>query len=86
MVCVFKSTIYLEEENGMKKVLVLAIALVMMMSLLTACKEEFKCDSCNENVTSTKHEVEVMGEKLEVCDDCNEKLEATKDALEGLVG
>lgn len=70
----------------MKKVLVLAVVLVMMMSLFTACKEEFKCDACNENVTSTKHEVEMLGKKMEICDDCNDKLEETKDALEGLVG
>ncbi len=70
----------------MKRILALALLVVMVATLFIGCagKEEFKCDLCKKDVESVKHEVEIAGKDLEICDDCNEELEELEDAAEDI--
>lgn len=64
-----------------KKISVLLIALVAMLSL-TACGK-FTCDICGQESTGKKHKIEVFDEKYTVCDDCNRIYEELGDLYEG---
>lgn len=71
----------------MKKFICCFMLILTVFFAFTACgKEEFKCDSCGENVVSKKHEVEFLGVKMEICDDCNDEYEEEMDALEDELG
>ena len=65
----------------MKKLVVALLLVAMLVVSLASCKEEFKCDLCGETKTSTKNEMEVLGETVYYCDDCAEGLEEIEDIL-----
>ena len=65
----------------MKKMVVVLLLIATLVVTLAACTETFTCDGCREEVTSTKHEIELLGVKEYYCDDCYKQYEAAEDAL-----
>ena len=70
----------------MKKIVVALLLIAALVATFAACAEEFKCDGCLQDVTSTKNEVEVLGVTVNYCDDCYEAWEAAEEALGDLLG
>ena len=66
----------------MKKIVIALLLVVALVVSLAACGEKFVCDLCDEEKTSTKHEMELLGEKIVYCDDCAEELEELGDAFD----
>ena len=65
----------------MKKLIAVLCLLVVMASMLTACK--FTCDLCGEEKTGKQTKGEVMGEEVVYCKECKEDLDQLKDAFGG---
>ena len=68
----------------MKKFFAIALLVIMMVSLLTACGK-FECELCKEEKSGKKHKEEVLGQEVVICDECHDGLEALKDAASELM-
>ena len=64
----------------MKKLICLALLVVVVLSLFTACGK-FTCDLCGEEKSGKKHEEEFLGEKVTCCDDCYKEIENALGSL-----
>ena len=53
----------------MKKFIAIALVLVAVLALFTACSKA-NCTECGKEVSGDLTEVEFMGEKGQMCDDC----------------
>ena len=59
----------------MKKIILIVLALVMVLTL-GACGKKVECNICGEEVSPRKaHEDEAFGISVFVCNDCYEDLE-----------
>ena len=67
----------------MKKLICLALLVVVVLSLFTACGK-FTCDICQEEKSGEKHTKDVLGEEIVMCDDCYTAAEDAADALSDL--
>ena len=66
----------------MKKILLVVLALVMVLTL-GACGKKVTCNICGEEVRASKaHEDEVFGNTVYVCNDCYEDLEKIGDLFD----
>ena len=64
----------------MKKFICVALLIVAMASMLTACGK-FTCDICQKEKSGKKHTEELLGEEIVYCDDCYKSLENIADAF-----
>ncbi len=74
----------------MKRVISLAMILVMLLSLclvLASCGEKVECDTCGEAFRAKdKNTSEFLGVTIYTCNDCLEDIEDIKSGLSGLFG
>ncbi len=56
----------------MKKIILTAVAAVMLTMSLTACGSTFTCDMCGEEKTGTSYSFKstATGEDMTICEDC----------------
>jgi len=68
----------------MKKFIAIALILVTVLALFTACGGKYTCGLCGQEKTSGKNEVEYDGETLVYCSDaeCKEAGDAIKALAE----
>ena len=67
----------------MKKLICMAMLVVVVLSLLTACGK-FKCDTCGKEKTGKQHKEEVLGQEVVMCDDCYKEAQELSDGLKDL--
>ncbi|MBQ8533487.1 MAG: hypothetical protein IJ462_01475 [Clostridia bacterium] len=65
----------------MKKIIALALAVIMLLALVACGTETFKCEICNKEKESSVNEVELMGKTYKACDDCYKGIDEGFDAL-----
>ncbi len=68
----------------MKKFIAIALILVTVLALFTACGSKYTCDICGQEKTSGKNETTVDGETLVYCSDaeCKEAVDTIKALAE----
>lgn len=54
----------------MKKLLTIALMLILTFALAACSSDPFNCDFCGQEKTGKKHTSNVYGTKMTVCDDC----------------
>ena len=72
------------EEDIMKRIVTLALALVMLLTFaVTFCScEKVKCLTCGDEIAKMKAEKgELFGEEYYMCPDCVDQAEDIADAL-----
>ena len=59
-------------EETMKKIILTAIAAVMLTASLTACGSTFTCEMCGEEKTGKSYTFQssATGEDMTICEDC----------------
>ena len=69
---------------AMKKFIDIALILVTVLALFTACGGKYTCDICKQEKTSGKNEFELEGEKCVYCSDepCKSQGDAAKALAE----
>ena len=65
----------------MKKVICIALLVVMLLTMLTGCIGKFECDLCGEEKFGVKNEGSVLGMTVVYCNDCKDSLESLKDMI-----
>ena len=64
----------------MKKLICVALLIIAMASMLTACGK-FTCDICGKEKSGKKHTDELLGQEIVYCDDCHKGLSDLADAF-----
>lgn len=61
----------------MKKLLAVALAVVMLVGVLCGCspkEEEFQCGVCGQQVTSVRYPADIQGQEVDICQGCYDGL------------
>ena len=64
----------------MKKLICVALLIIAMASMLTACGK-FTCDMCGKEKSGKKHTDELLGQEIVYCDDCYNGLKDLADSI-----
>ena len=68
----------------MKKIILVVLALVMVLTL-GACGKKVECNLCGEEVSPRKaHADEIFGKEIYICNDCYEDLEDIQEGIGNL--
>ena len=70
----------------MKKIVSIALVLVMLCSALVGCGKVKECELCGEEYKGKTYKGEVLGVEVEICKDCNKELKELEKEMEELLG
>ena len=72
----------MKKKSLIKRVMLIALAAVMLCMALAACSAEpFKCGMCNKEKTGKQHKYEFIGQQMIICDDCYKSVKGIGDAF-----
>ena len=70
----------------MKKIVSIALVLVMLCSAFVGCGKEKECEVCGDDYKGRSYKVELFGEEFDACKECRDEIKELEKEMEDIFG